>query len=198
MKMKMHRIIDAVTLYRLAAAPLLVILLLSHHTAIFKFGLLISFATDAVDGSLARHYHTVSAWGAKMDSIADDLTVGAGITGIIFTAPDFLKREWLIVVILTGLYIIKSTAAWIRYRKMTAFHTWLAKFAAILQAFFLVAFFFSPPFYTLFYITAAFTAIDLVEETLMVLLLKDYYTDVRSIFQALRLAQKAWPQKLKG
>jgi len=187
MKNNMRRIINGITIYRLITAPLLVVVLFMGKLTVFKFGLLISFATDAVDGSLARHYHATSRWGAKLDSIADDLTVVAGLTGILLTAPIFLREHWIIVSTLGIFYVTENLAAWIRYGRLTAFHTWLAKIAAILQALFLLSFFFYGLLYPLFYLAAWLTALDLAEEILMVLILKNYHTDVSGVFHAHRI-----------
>lgn len=48
------------------------------------------FYTDAIDGFLARRYRVTSLWGAKLDSIDDDLTVFVGLTGIMVFKPEFI------------------------------------------------------------------------------------------------------------
>jgi cardiolipin synthase len=66
---------------------------------------------------------------------------------------------------------------------MTAFHTILAKGAAILQAVFLLALFFWPEApKLLFYAAAVLTALDLAEEIVLVLLLREWRADIKGLY----------------
>jgi CDP-diacylglycerol--glycerol-3-phosphate 3-phosphatidyltransferase len=173
-------LINAITIYRIATAPLLLLLLWRHELLWFKWLLAISFFTDAIDGFLARKYKVTSVAGARLDSFGDDLTVA--IVGMLVLKWEFVLREKVILLILCGLFIIQITFALVRYGKQSSFHTLLAKAAAILQAVFLLLLFFLPhPLYLLFYIMAAITALDLVEEAILVLLLPRWRANVKGI-----------------
>ncbi len=187
----MHRrsyyVVNAITLYRLIAAPFLLLLIINHNLEVFKWLLGLSFFTDAIDGYLARKQKVTSAFGSKLDSIADDLTVFAAIVGIIVFKPEFLKREIILISVLLTLFMVQMILAFIRYGKTTSFHTYAAKAAAILQGVFLLLFFFLPePAYVLFYITVIVTMIDLVEEIIIVLTLPYWKTDVRGLYWVLK------------
>lgn len=54
MKKTCYYIINGITLYRLLAAPVLVLLILTHQVNVFKWLLAVSFFTDLIDGWLAR------------------------------------------------------------------------------------------------------------------------------------------------
>ena len=90
-------IVNAITVYRLVAAFLLLYLLITKNAALFKWMLAISFLTDAVDGYLARRFGVVSSMGSRLDSIADDLTMLMGILGILRFQPAFLRQEVVLV-----------------------------------------------------------------------------------------------------
>jgi phosphatidylglycerophosphate synthase len=83
MKKNSYYIINGITLYRLIAAPFLLILAFLKETDVFKWLLAVSFFTDAIDGYLARKYKVVSVMGAKLDSWGDDLTVIAATVGFL-------------------------------------------------------------------------------------------------------------------
>ena len=183
MKRKSFYLINAITLYRLIAAPVLVILLLYRQAEIFRWLLIVSFFTDMIDGRLARKYRVASVFGARMDSLADDLTVAAGITGLIILKPQFLNQQLSFIIPLLALFMIQVTLALIRYGKFSSFHTWSAKVAALFQGVFLILMFFlqQPPM-LLFYLTILITALDLLEEIILVLLLPVWQTDIKGIF----------------
>ncbi len=125
-----------------------------------------------------------------MDSIGDDLTIAAGITGIIILKPDFIRKEIVLVVMLLALFLLQTIFAFIRYGKMTSFHTYSAKIAAIMQGTFLCSlFFFSEPAYLLFYITVSLTAIELVEEIILIFVLPQWKTDVKGLYWVINKKQ---------
>jgi CDP-diacylglycerol--glycerol-3-phosphate 3-phosphatidyltransferase len=176
-------IVNGITLYRIATAPLLLVLLFRHELCWFKWMLAVSFFTDAVDGFIARRCNIASIGGARLDSLGDDLTVLVAIIGMLVLKWDFVLREKVILLVLGGLFITQTALALLRYGKQSSFHTLLAKAAAILQAAFLLLLFFLPrPLLILFYIMAIITALDLVEEIILVLSLPRWQTNVKGIW----------------
>ena len=70
---------------------------------------------------------------------------------------------------------------------MTSFHTYGAKIATIFQGIFLLLFFFlTEPLSVLFYITVIITALDLIEEIILVLILPEWKTDVKGLYWVLQ------------
>lgn len=192
----MHRpsyyVINAITMYRLLAAPVVALLIVYNQYDIFKWMLALSFGTDLIDGWLARRFKVTSVFGSKLDSVADDLTVAAAITGVILFKHDFLVKELWIIISLLVLFMIQVALALARYKRLTSFHTYSAKAATILQgSFFILLFFLPQPLYPLFYITAAMTAIDLLEEIVLVLLLRDWKVNVKGLYWVLRKRELA-------
>ena len=183
MPKRSYYIINGITAYRLVSFPVLILLLLNDRVDIFRWMLGISFFTDAIDGWLSRRFGTTSVFGSRLDSIGDDLTVLAGIIGVLIVEPAFLWDRWVSVAILLGLLIVQVSYALLRYGKLTSFHTYLAKLAAVAQGVFLLAFFFFPDARTwLFVVAYAITALDLLEEIVMVALLPQWEADVKGIF----------------
>lgn len=181
------RIINLITLYRTVTFPLLIFLVLTEHLVAFKWLLLASFFTDAIDGYLARRYNATSVLGAKLDSIGDDLTVLAAMVGLLVTQFDFIKSELALFIFLFGLFLIQLTSALMKYKKITSFHTYLAKIAAVVTAIFLLsAFFLEKISYPLFYAAYGITAIELIEETIMVFLIPRWKANVKGVYWALR------------
>lgn len=182
-----YYIVNGITLYRLLMAPVLVLLIFTHQVQLFKWLLAISFFTDLIDGWLARRYKVTSVLGARLDSIADDLTILAGIVGAIVLKPAFLKQQLEFVIILLALYLIQVILALIRYGKVSSFHIWSAKLAALMQGSFLILLFFLPhPLEILFYITFGVTVIDLVEEIILVTILPKWEANVKGLYWVLK------------
>lgn len=184
-------LVNSLTWYRLITAPLLLTLAIGNQWLLFKWLLLASFMTDATDGLLARSYKVTSEHGSMLDSIADDLTIIAAIAGVLLYRPQFIPQHITLVSLLLFCYFFQLTLALARYRKMSSFHTYLSKLAAILQGIFLVAFFFLPEVMNWLFLTVVWTTITaLLEETILVILLPQWKTNVKGIYWLLKATKK--------
>lgn len=132
-----YYVINAITAYRLVASFFLLFLVFTGQVDIFKWMLAISFFTDAIDGFLARKYKVTSVMGARLDSIADDMTVLMAIIGVFRLKPEFIQQELVLIIVMLALLVIQTVMALVRYGKISSFHTYLAKIAAVLQGSFL-------------------------------------------------------------
>ncbi|MFZ1452755.1 MAG: CDP-alcohol phosphatidyltransferase family protein [Ferruginibacter sp.] len=180
-------IINGITVYRIIAAPFLLILLFTGKVDIFKWLLALSFFTDLIDGFLARKFKVTSVLGTRLDSIGDDLTVLVAMIGLFVLKTGFVIQHKLILILLLVLFMVQVGYAFIRYRKMTGFHTWLAKTAAFLQGIFLLLVFFThEPSVLLFYVAAIITMLQLIEEIILVHLLPQWQMNVKGLYWVLK------------
>ena len=180
-------IINGITLYRVIAAPFLLALLFTKQYDLFKWLLGVSFFTDLIDGYLARKFKVTSILGTRLDSIGDDLTVLVGLIALFVLKSEFIKQHIIIFVILLVLFLVQTTYAFIRYRKMTNFHTYLAKTAALLQGIFLILVFFTEePILILFYAATIITMLELAEEIILVRMLPHWRANVKGVYWVLR------------
>ena len=186
-----YRIVNGITIYRILAAPVLFYLAFTQQLDIFKWLLPISYFTDLIDGFLARKLKVMSVLGSRLDSIGDDLTVLASMTGLAIFRPEFIREEKLILIVLFSLFLIQIIVAIIRYHKTTSFHTYFAKAAAIFQGTFLILIFLIPkPLLGLFYIAAVITLLELIEEIILVLLLSKWEINVKGLYWVMRKTKK--------
>jgi phosphatidylglycerophosphate synthase len=181
------RLVNTITFFRIAAFPVLLYMLFTESLVVFRWLLLVSFLTDALDGFMARKLKAHSILGARFDSIGDDLTALAAIIGLFVFQPDFLREHWLPIAIMLALFLLQTIYAVVKYQKMTSFHTYGAKVAAVFQGVFLSSMFFlDQPINWLFYATCILTSLELLEEIIMVFVLPRWKSDVRGLYWALR------------
>jgi CDP-diacylglycerol--glycerol-3-phosphate 3-phosphatidyltransferase len=187
MHKRIYYLVNGITFYRTLTAPILIVLIIYQQIDWFKWLLALSFFTDAIDGFLARKFKVASIAGARLDSIGDDLTVIAGTIGMIAFKPAFVKEEIFIIILLWSLFALQTVLAFIKFGKMTSFHTYAAKAAAVLQGVFLILLFFLPnPLYELFYAAAFVTAFELIEEIIITLWLPEWRTNVKGLYWILK------------
>jgi phosphatidylglycerophosphate synthase len=175
--------INGITMYRLVSAPFLLLLATIGEHEWFKWLIAFSFFTDAVDGPLSRKYKVTSIFGSRLDSVADDATVLVSTIALWIIQPHFLRENWMVLAGLLALFGIQAVAALIAYKKVTSFHTYLAKMAAVAQAGFFISAFFSFQFAQwLFVLAAVITAVQLIEEIVLVIVLPEWKTDVKGLY----------------
>jgi len=180
-------VVNGITMWRIVAAPFLLILLFTGYYGLFKWLLGLSFFTDLIDGFLARKYKVTSILGTRLDSIGDDLTILVAMTALFYMKWSFIKQQKILFLILLFLFVVQTIYALIRYGKVTSFHTYLAKTAALLQGVFLLLFFFmDEPNLFLFYAAAGITMLELIEETILVALLPNWQANVKGIYQVMK------------
>jgi phosphatidylglycerophosphate synthase len=183
---KNFNIADWFSFYRIAAAPLLIILIWLDKRQLFTWFLLISYLTDAIDGYLARKLKITSARGSQLDSFGDQITLIIGLVGLFYFETAFIKTNLVLILIAFVPYIIQMLIAYSKYGKATAFHTYFAKLSAIIQSIFILWSLFFSPEYALFYIMIIVGIIETLEEITLIFMYDEWASDIKGIFWALK------------
>lgn len=179
-------IADWFSFYRILAIPVLALFLLLGSREWFAWLLLISYSTDAIDGYLARRLKITSARGSQLDSIGDQATLVMGLLGLLVFENAFIRENLLLISIAFIPYLIQMGIAFAKYGRATAFHTYLAKISAVLQAVFILWTLFFGPVYWLFYGMIAIGILETIEEITLIFMYDRWVEDVRGIFWALK------------
>jgi phosphatidylglycerophosphate synthase len=183
-----YYVVNGLTMYRLVSAPFLLLALFAGQLQTFKLLVSLSFLTDALDGPLARRFKVTTEFGSRLDSVADDATVLVCAISVWFLDPGFIREHWVVLAALTALFVTQTVAAIVAYHRVTSFHTYLAKIAAVSQAvFFLIMFFGVGPLTIAFYITVIITALELLEEIILVIVLSEWKANVKGLYWVLRM-----------
>lgn len=183
---KHYNIADWLSFYRIAVAPILLLFICLDHRQIFSWLLLFSYATDAVDGYIARKFKLSSSRGAQLDSLGDQVTFVVAIIGLYYFEKEFVHSNLLFIGIVFSPYLIQMLIAYFKYGKATAFHTYLAKASAILQSIFVLFALFFFPDYTLFYIMIVIGVVETIEEIILIFLYDQWTSDVKGIYWAVK------------
>lgn len=120
---------------RLGAIPALLVLAALDLRREYVWLLAFAWATDSVDGWLARRLGEESRYGARLDSTADlglTATIPLGVTWLF---PDMLQREAVWVGMLLAALVVPRGYALYKFHRLPSYHTWLAKSLAVFMAF---------------------------------------------------------------
>lgn len=183
---KNFNIADWFSFYRIFAVPILIVFIWLGERELFSWFLLLSYSTDAIDGYLARKLNITSARGSQLDSYGDQLTLIIALFGLLIFEYDFMRENFLLIAIAFIPYIIQMLIALKKYGKATAFHTYLAKLSAIIQAVFILWLLFFGPVYWLFYIMIITGVLETIEEITLIFMYDEWVEGVKGIYWALR------------
>lgn len=181
---------DWLSVYRILAAPVLIVFIFLDERLIFAILLLISFLSDAVDGYLARKMNIVTQRGAQLDSIGDAITFCVGLGGILRFEYSFILEYIVIIGLAFGLYLFQLFMAYWRYGMPSSFHTYLAKLSAILQAGFMLYLLFFGVQLWLFYLATFFSIIETIEEIILIVIFPTWKANVKGLFWVLTAKNK--------
>lgn len=187
---KNYNLADWFSFYRIAIAPVLLLIVYLGHRELFTWLLLISFSTDTLDGYLARRLKITSARGSQLDSIGDQITLIVGVVGLFVFEPVFMYGKITLLLLVFIPYFVQMIIAFVKYGKATAFHTYFAKLSALLQGVFILwALFFQPELW-LFYTIIVIGVLETIEEITLIYLHDQWVENIKGIYWVLQDRKK--------
>lgn len=175
---------NLLTGFRFVAAPVLLWLAWHDHPVAFMGLLAITFATDFLDGVVARLTGQVSQFGAALDSWADVITYLTVALSSWWLWPDVVNRERLYVGLIVASCLLPALAGIVKFGRFTSYHTWGVKIAAAVMGLTLYILFLGGPTWP-FRIAAMMCIVAAIEEIMITWLLPKPESNLRSVWDVL-------------
>lgn len=176
--------------FRLASAPLLLLLAVAGQREAFIWLLAMAFLTDAVDGILARSIGLTSRLGAQLDSWADVAIYAVTAVSLLLLWPALVRSEWLAVAAVALSFMLPALAGLLRFRRFTSYHTLLVKAAVIATVIGLFLMLLGISVWP-FRLAAMLAVLAALEELAITAVLHDERSDVVSLWHVLRQQRRA-------
>ncbi|HEY0150851.1 MAG TPA: CDP-alcohol phosphatidyltransferase family protein [Longimicrobium sp.] len=112
---------------RLAAIPVLWILALDGRDQALGYGLAAAFASDLIDGPLARRLGQTSEIGSRTDSIADHMLATSTVVWLFLLRPAFFQDHAALLLGWSAIALFTLGVAWVRFRRFVDLHLYSAK-----------------------------------------------------------------------
>jgi len=173
---------NALTAGRLfVAAPALLVCAYLEARTSFLWVLAASFASDAIDGTVARLAGGGTPFGALLDSWADAAAYTAIAVGIVVLWPEVVRAHGLACATVLMSLIVPSLIAVARFKRFTSYHTWLVKLAAATVTVALLIVLAGGPAWP-FQLAAFIALLAACEEIAITCLLDEPRSNIRSVF----------------
>ena len=176
---------NVISVARIVATPVLVYLALTGREDPYKWLLLAALLSDVVDGLIARSFSFTSKLGSSLDTLADALLWVAAIVGIWRFHPALLTEYWLVIVPVLGFWVLEHVLAFLRYGKLTSFHTYATRAGAYTLGIFIMSLYLWGLQPWLLYLAAALSILGNLEELIIIALLPNWTPDVRGLYWVL-------------
>jgi CDP-diacylglycerol--glycerol-3-phosphate 3-phosphatidyltransferase len=182
----MFNVANLLSSLRLLIAPILIFSAWTGKPNVFLVLFACSLFSDFIDGFIARKLNQVSELGGKLDSWGDFATYMTVPICAYLLWPDLVQQEGSFVIIVIASYGIPVAIGFLKYNRLTSYHTWGAKLSAILvgsTAFILLM---GGPA-TPFRLAAVVLALAEFEELAITAILPTWQANVPSFWHARRL-----------
>ena len=178
---------------RLLFVPVLLTFAWNGHSKLFFCCLIASIVTDCADGFLARRLNQTSDLGAKLDSWADLATsLSLPFSGW-WLRPEVARQEAPFLAIGILFYFAAVTAGFLKFGRLTSYHTWGGKLSAAAVAVAVIVFFADGPGWP-FRIAMPIVILASVEEIAMSAVLPAWRANVPSLWHALQIKRQLAPK----
>jgi CDP-diacylglycerol--glycerol-3-phosphate 3-phosphatidyltransferase len=181
----MHALPNLLSGFRLAMVPVLGALAWAGTSPLFLAALVLSLASDAVDGFVARRTGCVSVRGAKLDSWADLATWSTLPIFAWWLWPDLMRDESRYLALAVAAFAAPTLVGLLRFGRLTSYHTWLAKLSAVLVGAAALALFGGGPAWP-FHVATIVLIVEAVEEIAITATLREWRADVPTLWHAVR------------
>lgn len=171
---------NTLSAFRILLAPVLLIVAWYGYHWLFLGLWLFSYFTDVLDGFIARRFGLSSELGAKLDTAADFAIYSASPLAIWWLWPDLMRQEWPFFLAIMLSILLPPVIGFIKFQRMTSYHTLLVKLSIILVVFSLVYWFLGGSPWP-FRLVTAVAIIAALEQIAITLMLPEPDVDVRSV-----------------
>lgn len=183
--MPIHHVPNALSLFRLLMVPVLGGLAWLGQETLFLGALLASLFSDVLDGWIARKSGVTTEVGARLDSWGDLATYASLPLFAWWLWPELLLAQLPYLACAIAAYTLPIAAGWVRFGRITSYHTWAAKGTAVLMGAALFVLFTAGPAWP-FHLAVVLLALEAAEELAITWVLPELRSNVPSLWHALR------------
>ena len=180
---------NALSALRLVLAPALLYFAWTGQPRAFLAALTISLLSDLCDGWFARRFDQATHLGTLLDSYGDFATYMTVPICAWWLWPDLIRRESWFVGAVVAAYVFPIVLGYLKYGRLTAYHTYGAKLSAVVVGASALVLFAGGPPLPFRIATWVLVAAEL-EEIAITTILPAWRANVPSILHARRLLRE--------
>lgn len=151
--------------------------------------------SDAIDGFIARKFKLETEFGARLDSIADNLTYILAFTGIFVFKLEDLVPYLISLLIYIGLLIVTVILSLIKFRRFPSLHLYTTKINGYIQGIFIICLFSIGFILPLYYAVIILGITGAIESILIQLIINEMKSNVKGLYWVIKEQKNNYPAK---
>lgn len=157
---------NQLTLVRFLLVPALWIIAVLGKGEAIGFGMAIALASDFLDGPLARRLELTSEFGARFDSVADQLLQLSAIVWVFMLMPEIFADNLLASTLAIAVYLASLAVGVLKFKRIANLHLHVSKASGLLLYVFLIDAFSTGQYSPVLFLLACWGLIVSSSETL--------------------------------
>lgn len=172
--------------YRLGVSPVILWAIATGRRSLFFTLVCVSLVTDILDGWIARRFHLETEFGARLDSLADDITFFLAFLGLVILDRDFVWGHRFAFTVLLASHLGAFVVPLIRFGRTTSLHLYSSKVSGYLLGFFIFFYFLFGYSAWYFYFAFGFSVLAFLEGLVITLISQEPRSNVRGLYWVLQ------------
>ena len=177
---------DLLCFARLLLVPMVWALASSGLPFYTGIALLAAGLADVLDGFIARRWNIATAYGSRLDSIADTLMEISTLGALLLLKPEIITGHALVLGACIAIEAASILLGWIKFRRIGNLHLYLTKAVGVAAYAFVIYTFVIGYNEAFFYAALALHVVSSLECLLLQLLAPDVDEHKKSIYHAYR------------
>jgi len=177
---------NLLSFYRLLIFPLILYFIIAGKESLFAIFLVINLLTDAADGYIARRFRMETEFGAKLDSMADNLTYALAFAGVYFFKLEEFLAHKVSFLIYIGLCLLTIILSLIKFGKFPSLHLYMTKINGYIQGAFFICLFTVGFITPIYYLTIGWGILGAIEHIAIQLVSPEYRSNVKGLYWVLK------------
>lgn len=180
---------NILSLYRIIVFPVIMYALFARYELLFTWLICINLVSDILDGWIARAFNMVTEIGARLDSLADNGTYIAALSGILIFKFNDVLPYLVSFYIFIGLFVFSQLLSVAKFGRMPSLHLYSWKIGGYIQGIFffiLFAFGFNQ---VLYLIMVIWGIIAFLEHIIIQLIISKMLTNAKGLYWLIKEKQ---------
>ncbi|MGB4292947.1 MAG: CDP-alcohol phosphatidyltransferase family protein, partial [Bacteroidales bacterium] len=186
---------NIITFYRLLAFPVILFFIVVNNEKLFAIFLIINLLSDALDGYIARKFKMETEFGARLDSIADNLTYVLAFTGMFVFKLDDLMPYIVSLSVYIGLLISTVFLSLVKFKRFPSLHLYTTKINGYVQGIFMICLFTIGLIPLLYYTVIILGIIGALESIVIQLVISEMRSNVKGLYWVIKERKKDFQAK---
>jgi cardiolipin synthase (CMP-forming) len=181
---------NLLSFYRVIIFPVILYFIIKDKEMLFALFIILNLVTDFLDGFIARKFNLQTEFGARLDSMGDNLTYVLAFAGILVFKTDELRPHLISFLSFLFLSILMVIISLIKFRRFSSFHLYSFKTGGYIKGMFFITLFFYGFITPFYYLMITWAILSAIEHITIQLIIPEMRSNIKGLYWVLMEREK--------